>query len=187
MIENEIDEFSDDDTVNDEDDEPTEAQLRAATNIAFNDILTKIIEDADKQADMDREKQCVDDNLEVDEIPANIKFKTVLGDIFHLMDCAKVPTHHEFKGLFFRALRAAIFIMNKDDVDDVKIVLASKDISWESKMAFDFSYISQRVRRKVPSPDILYFRVKAVFEFFKDKKDTTTGTTLFTEKNKKKS
>ena len=54
-------------------------------------------------------------------------------------------------------------------------------------MAFDFSYISKRVRRKVTSPDILYYRVKAVFEFFKDKKDTTTGTTLFNEKNEKNS
>ena len=192
LLEDEIDEFSEDDTVNNEEEEPTEAQMKAATDTAYNEIITQIIEDADKEANMDREReiqlqQCVDDDLQIDEIPANIKFKTVLGDIFHFMDRAKVPTHHEFKGLFFQALRAAIFIMNKDDVDDVKIVLASKDISWESKMAFDFSYISQRVRRKVPSPDILYFRVKAVFEFFKDKKDTTTGTTLFTEKNKKKS
>ena len=48
FIENEIDEYFDDDTVNNEDDEPTEAQLKAATSIVFNDTLTKIIKDANK-------------------------------------------------------------------------------------------------------------------------------------------
>lgn len=38
----------------------------------------------------------------------------------------------------------------------------------------------------MPPPTILYNRIKAVFEFFKDKKDTKTGVILFHDKNKKK-
>ena len=45
------------------------------------------------------------------------------------MDRAKVPTHYEFKGLFIQALRAAVFIKHKDDVDDVKAILETKRIS----------------------------------------------------------
>ena len=75
----------------------------------------------------------------------------------------------------------------KSDVEDVKEVLNSKtDQTWEHKMAFDFSYIAARVRRRVPPPDILYNRVKAVYDFFKDKVDSKTGVALFHDKNKKK-
>ena len=48
----------------------------------------------------------------------------VLGDIFHLMDRVKVPTHHSFKVVFFRALRGAMFIMHNEDVEKVKQVLS---------------------------------------------------------------
>ena len=87
------------------------------------------------------------------------------------MDRAKLPMHHEYKALYFQALRAAIFIMVKTDVDDVKEVLYCKHgTSWDQKMAFDFPYIAKRVRRCVPPPIILCNRLKAVFDFFKDKK-----------------
>ena len=51
---------------------------------------------------------------------------------------------------------------------------------------FDFSYIAKRVRRRVPPPIILCNHLKAVFDFFKDKKDSTTGVILFHEKNKRR-
>ena len=48
----------------------------------------------------ERMLQDLGDDLQVDEIPASMKFKTVLGDIFHFMDRAKLPMRHEFKALF---------------------------------------------------------------------------------------
>ena len=64
--------------------------------------------------------------------------------------------HHQYKALFFRALRGAMFIMHKGDVDKVKAVLHGKaGLTWEKKLAFDFKYITQRVRRRVP-PQLLY-------------------------------
>mmetsp|Transcript_54574 Transcript_54574/g.63795 ORF Transcript_54574/g.63795 Transcript_54574/m.63795 type:complete len:238 (+) Transcript_54574:218-931(+) len=93
------------------------------------------------------------------------------------MDRAKLPMHHEYKALYFRSLRAAIFIMNKTDVEDVKQVLKSKPgTSWEKKFAFDFGYLLKRIRRRVPPPTILYNRMKVVFDFFKDKEDSSTKT-----------
>ena len=73
--------------------------------------------------------------------------------------------------------------MHKDDVDDVKTVLQSKGLSWEKKIAFDFQYISQSVRRKVPAADILYHHIKAVFEFFKEKKTQQLEHNYLVKKN----
>ena len=53
-------------------------------------------------------------------------------------------------------------------------------------MAFDFDYIAKRIRRCVPPADYLYHRMRAVFDFFKDKVDSKTNVVLFHDKNKKK-
>lgn len=53
-------------------------------------------------------------------------------------------------------------------------------------MAFQFSYIALRVKRTIPPPKILYQRVKAVFDFFKDKIDSQTNKPLFNELARKK-
>ena len=71
-------------------------------------------------------------------------------------------------------------------MEDVKTVLEAKCISWEKKMTFDWNYIAHRVRRHVSKPEVLYHRMTAVYEFFCDKIDTTTGVKLFNDKNKKK-
>ena len=183
---------SDSSSVTIQDDEPTEEQIRAATDQSLNDTIDQIISDADKLADFDAENAVVinqinEEGLQIDELPKSLTYKSVLGDIFHFMDRAKLPMHHEYKALFFRALRASVFIMYKQDVEDVKTVLEGKGIKWETKMAFDFEYIASRVRRRVPKADVLYHRVNAVFKFFADKKDTTTGVKLFSDKNKKNS
>ena len=189
----EYDDGYDSDTNSDHGEEyqPTELEERVATDVSFNATLDKIIEDADRLAQWNEENELVavqqhDDGLQIDELPANLRYKSVLGDIFHFMDRAKLPMHHEYKALFFRALRASVFIMCKQDVEDVKTVLEAKRISWEKKMAFDWNYIAHRVRRHVPKPEVLYHRMTAVYEFFCDKIDTTTGVKLFNDKNKKK-
>lgn len=128
------------DEIDDDDDTPqvTRAEVQMATDKAFNAI---------------------------DDIHTVRFEKTVLGDAFHFMDRSKLPMHHEYKALFFRCLRAAMFIIQKEDVEEVKAVLEEKGLSWEHKMAFDFDYIAQRVRRRAPPPDILYNRMKTVYDF----------------------
>ena len=186
---------SDDDDDLDEDtnmqEQPTPSEIRMGTDSEFNATLKQLIEEADKLSEVSGQDSTIDpdnvDLLTVEDIAEVTSSRTVLGDLFHFMDRAKLPMHHEYKALFFRSLRAAVFIMVKSDVEEVKEVLKSKPgHSWEYKMAFDFQYIAKRVRRRVPPPTILYNIIKAVFEFFKDKKDTKTGVILFHDKNKKK-
>lgn len=171
---------------------PRPTELRRATDISFNERLEQMILEADKISEdetQERVDEIVDDieDLPWDEIRKNKNFRSVLGDLFHFMDRAKLPTHHEYKALFFRCLRAAIFVMHKCDVDEVKEVLESKPgTSWEHKMAFDWDYIAQRVRRYVPSPTILYNCMKIVYDFFKDKVDSSTNQPLFHDRNKNK-
>jgi hypothetical protein len=75
--------------------------------------------------------------------------------------------------------------MDAGDVRQVKHVLQQKGRSWSHMMAFNFAYIASRVKRYIPTPIVLYHRVKAVFDFFMDKKDTLTGKPLFHAEAKK--
>lgn len=187
------------DLFDDDDDEPPAApavapkprEVKKACDVEFNKVLEEIIAGADRLAEADKQKldsMAPDEgDLPLDELPLSSEWKTVLGDLFHFMDRAKLPMHHEYKGLFFRSLRAAMFIMNSQDVEDVKRVLESKEnTSWEEKLAYNFDYIARRVRRRVPPANILYQRMKAVYDFFKDKVDSKTEKVLFHTEAKKK-
>lgn len=172
--------------------QPTEEQIQLAIDTEFNTTLDKIIAEADElsaqqlQAAIDLNWDA-DDDLPFDDLDKMKTLKTVLADIFHLMDRAKLPMHHEYKALFFRCLRAAIFIMHKEDVDQVREILSSNQgDTWERKMAFDFDYIKLRVRRRVPPPTVLYNRMRAVYDFFKDKIDSKKNNVLFSKENKHK-
>lgn len=169
-----------------EDKELNEKQIRMALSEEFTERLEKLIEEADKMAGgiLDHDDE---DNIPIEELGQKKKYKSVLGDCFHFMDRAKLPTHHEYKALFFRALRAAMFILNKDDVAKVKKVLENKPgMSWEKALTFNFDYIAARVRRTVPPASILYNRMLAVFDFFKDRVDSDSGQVLFHTTNRKK-
>lgn len=109
----------------------------------------------------------------------------VLGDIFHLMDRVKVPMHHDAKAAFFRALRAAFFLMDEEDLKRVKDVCEKKGWKMSDMLAFKFSYIALRVKRTVPSRRMLYWRVKLVFEQFQNLLDGKTRLPLMNDKQKK--
>lgn len=175
--------------------EESPTQMQEELLELLNDDIEQIISDADKLAQINnphltRSNFVFDDNqnVEVDEMDKLILGNNaVLGDVFHAMDRAKVPMHHDFKSSYFRALRSAVFIMHKGDMDDVKEVIDSKgDTTWNKKLVFSFSYIAQRVRRKVPPPDILHHRLKAVYNFFKDKEDSRTKCPLFNDRARAK-
>jgi hypothetical protein len=125
------------------------------------------------------------DDLTEEEASILELISRILGDAFHAMDRVKVPMHHELKAAYFRALRGAFFIMDAGDARRVKHVLQQKGRSWSHMTAFNFAYIALRVKRYIPSPMVLYYRVKAVFDFFMDKKDTLTGKPLFHAEAKK--
>jgi hypothetical protein len=135
--------------------------------------------------DSDPEQQ-EDDDI-IDEV---FKVLTrVLGDAFHVMDRVKVPMHHDFKIAYFRALRAAIFLFNPEDVANVKrsLKIETDPKAWDRLLAFHFKFIAERVRRRIPDPDMLFERVQHVFNTFQDTKDAKTGKPLFNEAAKHKS
>lgn len=185
------DELFRDDEVDEDEAKPNEvdatpAQVDRASDVSFNEVLEKLIADADALA-KEIETQYEEEDLPPEELHRLSTLRKVLADAFHLMDRAKCPMHHEYKALYFRALRAAMFVMNEEDVADVKRVLESKPgESWEKKLAFDFPYIAARVRRRIPPPEMLYHRLKAVFDFFKDKRDSETNDPLFNTRNQNK-
>lgn len=182
--------IDDDDNNSDENDagEPTPEQIHTLAQHELNETIETILREADSSIeDLRRKFENTDfENMSIDDLRNLDLPKSVLADIFHLMDRAKVPKNHSFTSIYFRALRAAMFIMHDEDVKKVKEVLRTKaDTTWEQKLAYDFDYIAQRVRRFAPPPSVLYNRLSAVFEFFKDKRDAKTGKVLFNDKARK--
>jgi hypothetical protein len=100
------------------------------------------------------------------------------------MDRIKVPTHHDYKAAYFRALRSAFFICDEHDLDLVKAVARGDGPKWEQVMALFFKYIALRVKRVIPMPAILSRRVRLVFDFFANLIDRVTQEPLFNENAK---
>ena len=151
LFEDEIEADSSDDEDNICDDQPFLEEVRLTTDTEFNAVLEKLIEEADSMSLQEGNSIEGDKNeydLPADELPMKSRYRTVLGDLFHFMDRAKLPMHHEYKALYFCSLCAVMFIMNKTDAEDVKQVLKSKPgTSWEKKFAFNFGYLLKRIQR----------------------------------------
>ena len=81
-----------------EDKEPTQAQVEMATNLTLLQMIETIISDADKLSGVQQNKNITNDtDLPLEDIEIGSLQRTVLGDIFHFMDRAKLPMHHEYK------------------------------------------------------------------------------------------
>ena len=121
---------------------------------------------------------------ELDDPPEQIehKFSAILGDVFHAMDRTRVPVRHEYKKAYFVALMRAFFVWNQSSLD--KVIEKLKQNGWseedvQSLLYFRPSFFRRRVERIVLSPKQLYWRVRAVYKVFGNKKDSKTGTPLF--------
>jgi hypothetical protein len=171
-----------------------------AEEIVYHTPLEKLMADADKFAKQHYANlggnnngslhECewpIDDDNIMPQRDTYELLTRVLGDAFHVMDRVKVPMHHDFKAAYFRALRGAIFILNPQDVQNVKDVNnITMEKEWEKLVAFDFKYIAQRVRRRIPPPEMLFQRLKIVFAHFADKVDAKTNKPLFNASAKHK-
>jgi hypothetical protein len=102
-------------------------------------------------------------------------------DLWHVMDRIKVPRHHAFALEFYRSLRDAFLIYNKDDWDKVNKVLREKmGVSLEQVLKADPRWVHLYVRRFAPPPAILVPRLLEVrAEYSKPNKvDPATGKPL---------
>jgi hypothetical protein len=109
-------------------------------------------------------------------------FCSVVGDVFHAMDRAKVPTKHEAKKGYFVALCDAFFEWDQDTLNDLKRRMSADgktDKEINNAKYFDAGLFSGCISRRVPPPSTLYWRVGAVFALYGKITDTKKNKPLF--------
>lgn len=98
------------------------------------------------------------------------------------MDRVKVPVKHEAKKAHFVALQDAFLVWNPKKMAELEERIRDSGMTDEeiqaqkyfnSRLFFDF------VERKVPSPRILYWRVRAVYVMYGKMNDSKTQKPLF--------
>jgi hypothetical protein len=110
------------------------------------------------------------------------KFSATLGDVFHAMDRAKVPIKHEAKKAYFVALRDAFLVWNPKKMAELEEMMRDSGMTDEEIQAqkyFNSRLFRDCVERKVPSPRILYWRVRAVYAMYGKMIDSKTQKPLF--------
>lgn len=109
----------------------------------------------------------------------------ILKDVFHLFNQFYISVKHGLRLAFVRALRDAIFLLNEDDVRAVKnwAALQNPQRTFEKLLATCPKWVLLHIRRIIPPPEILYPRVRKVFETYGPLKDATTKAPLFNANN----
>lgn len=110
------------------------------------------------------------------------RYRATLGDVFHGMDRAKVPVKHEAKKAYFVALREAFLVWNPTKLKELEDNMRNSGLTDEEIKAQ--KYYNARlyrgcVDRKVPPPNILYWRVRAVYTMYGMMIDSQTKKPLF--------
>jgi hypothetical protein len=105
----------------------------------------------------------------------------ILGDIRHLM--AQLPIkRHGLRRPFARALRDAFFDYDLEDKATITSFLDEKGVTFESMLCQHPTWLLQRVKRFVPSPEKLFERVSKTFSVYGPLKDAKpNGQPLFRE------
>ncbi|KAM6501786.1 hypothetical protein JOM56_001763 [Amanita muscaria] len=103
----------------------------------------------------------------------------VLGDIWHLMDQFPISTSHALRAPFARALRDAIFLFDPEDKAAVEEFLQAQNSSWDETLLYHPDWLLQRVKRIVPSPEVLLPRVATVIHAYGPLLDPKSGQPLF--------
>ncbi|CAJ1958312.1 unnamed protein product [Cylindrotheca closterium] len=155
----------------------------AAVNLSNKDVemLHKVCLLGDKAALGNDLLACA----HLDNAPDKITdcFSAVVGDVFHLMDRMKIPTHHEFKKAFKVALRDSVLQWSPPELEEVKTAVKAKDGKTDDEidadMYFNAAFWKACVPRRVLPPRLLYWRVRAVFVSFGGMIDSTSKKPLF--------
>jgi len=106
----------------------------------------------------------------------------MLGDVFHAMDRTKVPIKHDAKKSYFVALREAFLIWNPTKMTELEKRMRESgmtDDEIKEKKYFNARLFRECVERTVPSPKILYWRVRAVYAIYGNRIDSKTNQPLF--------
>lgn len=109
----------------------------------------------------------------------------VLKDIFHVFNLFYISAKHGLRVEFCRALAEALLIPDRADWNRLAAYGASLNppLTVEQLVLLRWKWVWKHCKRVIPPPEILYPRVRAVFELFGPLKDATTGKALFGDEN----
>ncbi|KAF6758767.1 hypothetical protein DFP72DRAFT_1167168 [Ephemerocybe angulata] len=109
----------------------------------------------------------------------------VLKDPFHLFNMFYISAKHGLRVAFARALRDAIFLLEQEDVDRITAWGKAQNPprTFEQLCATIPDWVWQHCRRIIPPAEVLYPRVREVFETYGPLKDATTQVPLFDTNN----
>ena len=111
-----------------------------------------------------------DDTVDAKEDdPNEVPQQSILLDAWHFMDRLSLK-QTPLRSAFFKALREAIFIPDKNDLAKVKAVMAARGDSDVFEYYLDTwpTYMQARVRRVIPSPNVFLPRLLQLNEVFSD-------------------
>jgi len=168
------------DTASNVADQPTnavvESWLRDLEGIDEAEILKAV-----KAACINEEakKRCESIVQELSESPYSVIVTRVLKDAWHAFDLIYISKSHALRKLFARAVRDAMFVVNKEDRAKVEIYLKTEGLSWDDKLKYHPKWLWRRVRRIIPPPEELYPLLSAVIKLYGPLEDATTGQPLF--------
>ena len=123
-----------------------------------------------------------------DSVKDNVNtYSAVLGDIFHFIDRIKVPIHHELKKAWKAALSRAFFVFDekimKIVIDALKKERNMSDKDIEKMVYYNTKFFCKRVPRVCPPSSVLYCRVRAVYDVYAPRVDSS-GRPLLNEAKK---
>lgn len=110
--------------------------------------------------------------------------ETVLLDSFHAMKRISdtIPKKHAFSHQFLLALRDAIFILDENDKRNVNQFLADQALDFQLTYDLNSNWICKRVKRKIPSKEILASNLKNL-KSFNDAKYCSNGIPLLSQES----
>jgi hypothetical protein len=94
----------------------------------------------------------------------------VLDDAFHFMDriFRLLPKKHSAFRAFAHDFSEAMFLRDKDDEAQVRVVLERKGINWDYARRAHPPSLNRRIRRYIPSRDILVPRLETLFNGYRN-------------------
>ena len=96
----------------------------------------------------------------------NVLRSRVLGDIWHLMNQFPIAQAHGLRRPFARALRAAFFKYDPEDLATLEAFFESKGVSFDYVLRSHPTWLLRRLRRFVPPPEELLPRLAQVIYDF---------------------
>lgn len=112
-------------------------------------------------------------------------YSSVLGDPFHGIDRIKVPTDHEGKKAFKVAYSNAMFEFNPTKLEELENHMRESgmtNVEIDCARYYNSRLYLNCVDRSIPSPRLLYYRVRAVFCLYGSMKDSKSNRPLFNDK-----